>query len=54
VVDDYPSISCILVRERNKNVDADLPMIAQGLHLDLDQLRVTLHRFRVAQRVARC
>jgi penicillin-binding protein 2 len=48
VVDNYPSISCFLVREQNKNVDADLPMIAQGLHLDLDQLRATLHRFRVS------
>src|SRR6185503_8331285 len=35
VVDNYPSISCFLVREQNRNVDADLPMIAHGLHLDL-------------------
>src|SRR5246127_3258263 len=48
VVDNYPSVSCFLVREQNKNVDADLPMIAQGLHLDLDQLRATPHLFRVA------
>jgi penicillin-binding protein 2 len=48
IVDNYPSVSCFLVREQNKNVDADLPMIAQGLHLDLDQLRATLRRFRAA------
>ena len=30
VVDDYPSVSCFLVREQNHNVDADLPLIAQG------------------------
>ena len=46
VVDNYPSVSCFLVREQNRNVDADLPQIARGLHLDLDQLRATLHRYR--------
>src|SRR5271166_6619716 len=46
IVDNYPSVSCFLVREQNKNVDADLPIIAQGLHLDLDQLRSTLKHFR--------
>ncbi|HTX74571.1 MAG TPA: penicillin-binding protein 2 [Terracidiphilus sp.] len=48
LVDNYPSVSCFLVREQNKNVDADLPMIAQGLNLDLDQLRATLKHFRAA------
>jgi penicillin-binding protein 2 len=48
VVDNYPSVSCFLVREQNKNVDADLPLIAQGLHLDLEQLRATLKRYRAA------
>src|ERR1700761_2643794 len=48
VVDNYPSISCFLVREQNKNVDADLPIIAQGLHLDLEQLRATLRHVRVS------
>ena len=48
VVDNYPSVSCFLVREQNRNVDADLPLIARGLHLDLDQLRATLHRYRAA------
>ncbi|HUV68733.1 MAG TPA: penicillin-binding protein 2 [Terracidiphilus sp.] len=48
VVDNYPSVSCFLVREQNHNVDADLPLIARGLDLDLDQLRATLHRYRTA------
>ncbi len=39
IVDNYPSVSCFLVREQNHNVDADLPLIAHGLHLDLDQLQ---------------
>jgi penicillin-binding protein 2 len=46
VVDNYPSVSCFLVREQNKNVDSDLPLIAKGLDLDLDQLRATLRRYR--------
>ncbi len=48
IVDNYPSISCFLVREQSHSVDADLPLIARGLHLDLDQLRSTLHRYRAA------
>lgn len=46
LVDNYPSVSCFLLREQNKNIDADLPIIARGLHLDLDQLRATLRHYR--------
>ena len=48
IVDNYPSVTCFLIREQNKNLDADLPIIAQGLHLDVDQLRAQLRHFRVA------
>ncbi|MGA9669493.1 MAG: penicillin-binding protein 2 [Terracidiphilus sp.] len=48
IVDNYPSVSCFLVREMNHNVDADLPLIAKGLNLDLDQLRATLRHYRAA------
>jgi penicillin-binding protein 2 len=48
IVDNYPSVSCYLVREMNHNVDADLPLIAKGLNLDLEQLRATLRRYRAA------
>ncbi|MDE3164055.1 MAG: penicillin-binding protein 2 [Acidobacteriota bacterium] len=48
IVDNYPSVSCFLVREQGRNVDADLPLIARGLDLDLDQLRATLRRYRSA------
>src|SRR3984885_15620225 len=48
VVDNYPSVSCFLVREQNQNVDADLPLIAKGLNLDLDQLRSTLRHYRAS------
>ena len=48
IVDNYPSVSCFLVREQNQNIDADLPLIAKGLNLDLDQLRATLRRYRAS------
>jgi len=48
IVDNYPSVSCFLVREQGHNVDADLPLIARGLNLDLEQLRATLRHFRAA------
>ena len=48
IVDNYPSVSCFLIREQKKNVDADLPLIAKGLDLDLDQLKATVHRYRLS------
>jgi penicillin-binding protein 2 len=48
VVDNYPSASCFLIREQNQSIDADLPLIARGLDLDLDQLRATVRRYRAA------
>jgi penicillin-binding protein 2 len=48
MVDNYPSVSCFLVREQNRSVDADLPLIARGLNMDLEQLRATLRRYRAA------
>src|SRR5581483_11729951 len=48
IVDNYPSVSCFLVREQSHRVDADLPLIAQGLNLDLDQLRATLRHYRTS------
>src|SRR5579863_6266775 len=48
IVDNYPSVTCFLVREQNKNIDADLPIIAKGLDLDLDQLQATIRHYRAA------
>ncbi|MFP5203982.1 MAG: penicillin-binding protein 2 [Acidobacteriota bacterium] len=46
LVDNYPSTSCFLVREQGHNIETDLPLIAAGLHLDLDQLKATIHHYR--------
>ncbi len=48
VVDNYPSVSCFLVREAGRDISADLPMIARGLHMDVEQLESILKRYRTA------
>jgi len=48
IVDNYPSVSCYLLRDQQKNLEADLPLIATGLHLSLDQIQNTLRRYQYA------
>src|SRR5580704_6228523 len=45
IVDNYPSVSAYLLRESQKNYEADLPMIAEGLHIPVEQIRATLKRY---------
>ncbi len=46
LVDNYPSVTCFLVPEQARNLDADLPLIADGLHMQIDQLQAILLRYR--------
>jgi penicillin-binding protein 2 len=48
LVDNYPSVSCYLLREQVKDLNVDLPLIAQGLHIPIDQIQATLRRFQIA------
>ena len=48
IVDNYPSVSCYLLREQQKNLEADLPLISEGLHIPVDQIEATLKRFAYA------
>ena len=48
LVDNYPSVSCYLLREQVKDLDADLPLISQGLHIPVDQIQSTLRHFQIA------
>src|SRR6202041_154311 len=48
IVDNYPSVSCFLLREQMQNAATDLPMIANGLHIPLDQIHATLRRYEIA------
>ncbi len=42
IVDNYPSFSVLLLRDQNRNLDADADKIASGLHMDPDELRARL------------
>ncbi|MDE3104267.1 MAG: penicillin-binding protein 2 [Acidobacteriota bacterium] len=48
LVDNYPSVSCYLLREQVHDLSADIPLIAQGLHLSPDQIQATLRRYQSA------
>ena len=48
IVDNYPSVTCFLVREQQKNLDADLPLIAQGLDMTVDQIKATIKHYGLA------
>jgi penicillin-binding protein 2 len=48
IVDNYPSVSCYLLREQQKNLEADLPLIAAGLHIPVEQIQATLHHYQYA------
>ena len=43
-----PSVTCYLLREQQKNLDADLPMIATGLNMPLDQLQAIIRHYTYA------
>jgi len=48
LVDNYPSFNAYLMRDTNAGWHADLPAIADGLHLSLDDLDAAVERFHAA------
>ncbi len=48
LVDNYPSVSCYLLREQVRDLNTDLPLIAQGLHIPVDQIQAALRRYQIA------
>src|SRR5215813_11851336 len=44
LVDNYPSVTCYLLREQVKDLDADLPLISRGLHIPVEQIQATIRR----------
>ena len=48
LVDNYPSVSCFLVREQGHDFEPDLPLIARGLHMTVDQIHAILKKYRIA------
>ena len=45
LVDNYPSVSCYLLREQVKDLSADIPLIARGLDLPVEQVQTVLRRY---------
>jgi penicillin-binding protein 2 len=48
LVDNYPSVSCFLVREPGRDLRADFPLISRGLHMTPDQLESVLKHYALA------
>jgi penicillin-binding protein 2 len=46
LVDNYPSVSCFLVPDQTQTLQDDLPKIARGLHMTVDQIRGVMTRYR--------
>ena len=45
IVDNYPSFSALLLRDSSRDLAADADLIAQGLHLDPNDVRTRIRRF---------
>jgi penicillin-binding protein 2 len=45
LVDNYPSVSCYLLREQARDLTADIPLIARGLDLPVEQVQATIRRY---------
>jgi penicillin-binding protein 2 len=48
IVDNYPSVSCFLLREGQAHLSDDLPLIASGLHMTVEQIQSTLRHYQTA------
>jgi penicillin-binding protein 2 len=44
IVDNYPSVTCYLLRDQQRNIDTDLPLIAGGLHLPIEEIQSDIRR----------
>src|ERR1700728_4391364 len=45
IVDNYPSFSALLLRDSSRDLNADADLIAQGLHLDAEEVRARIRHF---------
>jgi penicillin-binding protein 2 len=45
IVDNYTSFTALLMRDSSRNLEADAPLIAQGLHLDPKEVREKIRHF---------
>jgi len=45
IVDNYPSFSALLLRDSSRDLNADADLVAQGLHLNADEVRARIKRY---------
>src|SRR5262250_628467 len=45
IVDNYPSFSALLMRDSSRDLNADSDLIAQGLHLNPEEVRQRIRHF---------
>ncbi len=50
IVDNYPSVSCFLVHEQGRDLQADLPLIARGLNMSLDQIEAAIKKYGISSK----
>jgi penicillin-binding protein 2 len=48
LVDNYPSVSCYLLREQVRDVNLDLPLISRGLNIPVEQIQAILRHYEAA------
>jgi penicillin-binding protein 2 len=50
IVDNYPSVSCFLVHEHGRDLDADIPQVAQALNMSVADVQSAIHKFGISSR----
>ena len=50
IVDNYPSVSCFLVHEHGRDLDTDIPRIAQALNMSVADVQSAIHKFGISAR----
>src|SRR6202034_1914692 len=45
IVENYPSFTALLLRDSSRDLNADAPLIAQGLHLDVKDVKDRIRHF---------
>ncbi|MEO6911084.1 MAG: penicillin-binding protein 2 [Edaphobacter sp.] len=48
LVDNYPSVSCYLLREQIRDINLDLPLISRGLDIPIEQIQAILRHYESA------
>lgn len=50
LVDNYPSVTCYILRDQARDAASQLPLIAEGLHMPVEQIETILKRFAAVPR----